>query len=588
MWIVHYSQAEPADRIPANVIPLDMRQNQSISVRQHLQQQGQIVQKDFMLHDRTNWPQIAFPRGRPQGQQPMYGGNAPPARIPQAMAYPPQPQPGPPAKRHRAAAAAPPPGNPAAVLDIDDEEDTSRGDLFDHVTPREISVARYKQNHEWMEEILSSPYAMHQLVPADLGLGLRGQLSTLTAEFFHAPVDPDQDVQKMTYVGKLDPGKADEFRKRTAERVAKENKEIEKMKARHERRLAKFQKGKIISNAEKELRNAVHDPENTGPEIWRLEGRVDDDDKEDEVAVKKAPVKVADIVAQVEASLGRHARAVEELIRIQAGGYEEPSVISPQQTAQPHPINPPAPASNNGSNHSGHLIGDTDIDMGNSAGGMLDEFHTGLSSHPTPGSNSFPTPQAHIRSATGTPGLNTGSPAPVQQPPNLNLPEQNQAHPAQGNDVSDWVVVPPGGRTPSPNASNQQAPQHPQQPGQDPPQQQQQQQLQAQTSNHPSPAVLQSTSAVNTPGSGLLAPSPSAHQAPTAASTPLPDFHASSPNDFADLGDLDSAGDALAGYADEMDVGADDFGGLVDDSAFGEAFHAGVGGGAEEGEDGGL
>ena len=61
----------------------------------------------------------------------------------------------------------------------------------------------------------------------------------------------------------------------------------------------------------------------------------------------------------------------------------------------------------------------------------------------------------------------------------------------------------------------------------------------------------------------------------TTGNTPLPDF-GTTPNDFADLGDLDTAGDALASYSDgsgEMgDLGDMDVG--MDDSAFGEAFHS--------------
>lgn len=544
LWIVHYSQADPADRVPSNVIPIDMRISQTISVRQHLQSQGQIVQKDFMLHDRNNWPSIAFPRGRPQGQQPMYGGTVPPARVPQTMAYPPQQsQQGPPAKRARpnASANASAVNNPAALIEVDDEEDTSRGDLFDHVTPREISVARYKQNHEWMEEILSSPYSMNQIEPADLGLGMRGALSNLTAEIFDAPFDPDKDTSTLSYVGRLDPGKADQFRQRTSERVAKENKEIERLKAKHAKRMAKFRKGNVLSLAEKELRTAVNNPDDTGPEFWRLEGRIDDEEKEDDMAVKATPARVSDIVAKVEASVGRHARQVEELVRIQTGGFEEaPLAPSPQAIAVPAQGTPAG--SHNGSNHSGVMIGDADMDMGNSAAGLLDQFHTGLSSHaPTPGSTNFPTPQAHLHSAVGTPGVNSASPASsnhLQQP----LPQSTQNQQPQGQE-GDWVVVPPGGHSPPSHNPN------------------------------------------SNPNTNLN----TAAQPSTSTSTPIPDFH-TSPNDFADLGDLETGG----GYGDELDVGG--FGGHddgdegmgedMDESAFGDAFHASGGGEGGDEEDG--
>ena len=103
-------------------------------------------------------------------------------------------------------------------------------------------MSRYKQNHEWMEEILSSPYSINQIIPADLGLGVRGELAGLTEGFFDAPIDPDKDVAKYNYVGRLDPGKADEFRNRATERIAEVNKEIEKMKTRHAKRLANSRK----------------------------------------------------------------------------------------------------------------------------------------------------------------------------------------------------------------------------------------------------------------------------------------------------------------------------------------------------------
>ena len=37
---------------------------------------------------------------------------------------------------------------PAIDNVVEDDEDTSRGDQFDTFTPREMSIGRYKQNHE--------------------------------------------------------------------------------------------------------------------------------------------------------------------------------------------------------------------------------------------------------------------------------------------------------------------------------------------------------------------------------------------------------------------------------------------------------
>lgn len=567
LWIVHYAPADPNDRHPSQMIPIDQRMQTTMNTRAYLHQQGQIVQKEFMLHDRANWPQIAFPRGQPRGPG-IYGANVPPARVPQQMAYPTQhATPGPPAKRARtqASASQAAASSAVAVLDGDDEEDTSRGDLFDHMTPREISMARYKQNHEWMEEILSSPYSIHQIIPADLGLGVRGELRALTDGIFDSPYDPDKDVVKHEYVGRLDPEKAEEFRKRANESIAQTNKEIEKMKAKHAKRLAKLKKGSLIASAEKALRTAVDNPSDTGPEYWRLEGKIDEEGEEDGKVVVQTPGKVADIVAQVEASVGRHAAAIKELIRIQDGGYEEPVAIpSPPLVVQNTRVSPPI--SNNGShhssNHSGVMVGEGDMDMSNSAAGLLDQYHGG-SSNATPGSSAF-TPQPHhqVHSSANTP-TNLQPAQAHNQPKDVSMLDagaaRNPSTDATGS--GDWVVVPPGGVSPT---HQQLTPSALSEPG------------------HPAPASNATAPSANP------SPMPTAGLASNADTPGLPDFH-TSPNDFADLGDLDSAGDALASYGDDSgdlgDLGMDmDVG--MDDSAFGEAFH-----GVEprEGEgDGGL
>ncbi|TVY82366.1 SWI/SNF and RSC complexes subunit ssr4 [Lachnellula suecica] len=574
LWIVHYMQAEMNERVPSNLIPIDMHERTIQNTRNYLHQQGQIVQKEFMLHDRANWPQIAFPRnaGNAARSAPAYGGNLQRAGVPPAMAYTQQ---GPPSKRPRTQPPSQLPG-PSIPVDADDEEDTQRGDFFDHTTPREISMSRYKQNHEWMEEILSSPYAINQLIPADLGLGLVGQFASLTEGIFDAPLDPEKDQTKHNYVGHLDKEKAEEFRKRANESIAQTNRGIEKMKAKHAKRLAKLQKGSLVSQAEKELRSAVNDPIDVGPEYWRLEGRVDTEDEEEGKPEPKAPSKVADIISQVEASVGRHAAAVQELVRIQDGGYEEPAAVpSPEVPAVPSPQATP-PGSNNGSSNSGVLVGEADMDMGGSAVGLLDQFHTGVSSNATPGSN-FPTPQAHLQ-ATSAAGTPNNIPTPSSQPTAEQTIQTDvtmgdgattgeQAHQPDENTKDDWIVVPPGGV--SPTASAQVAP----------PITSQAPELGATTISTPSAPVLADPSPL---------PTTSSNQ------TPLPDFH-TSPNDFADLGDLDTAGEALAGYGDELGDSGGDLGDLgmemdvgMDDSAFGEAFHGIEPSGEDNGEGDGL
>jgi hypothetical protein len=602
-----------------------MRVQHILSTRQYLHQQGQLIHKEFMLYDRSGWPSIEFPRGRPRGAQ-MYAGNMP-ARVPQTMAYPTHAQPGPPSKRARtqqaaqaqaqaqaAAAAAAAANNAIPAVIEGDEEDTHYGDMFDLTTPREISYSRFQQNHNWMEEVLASPYAIGQIVPADLGLGVRGELSGLTEGIFDAPTKENEE-SKLNYVGRLDPEKADEFRKRAHERIAQTNKEMEHMKAKHAKRLAKFQKGSLIAQAEKDLRTAVDNPEDIGPEYWRLEGKADDEKTDDSQSPVKTPLKVDDVLAKVEASLGRHAVAIQELCRIQDGGYEE-------AVARPSP--PPQP-SRHDSQQSGVLINETDavdadvdmsnsVDMGNSAAGLLDQYHTASPSNATPGSGNYPTP-GHLQhpstSAANTPTLNLASPNPAQsmgtpQPEqsiqSIAHEEQQDIHmqdavstadtqpsvsapapaPATSADTSDWVVIPPGGVSPTTDPSNTASNQN----------------------VNTEPNTLQPSSAAHSATTpDYLKPSTTSdgnniqQQHHPTGDFSLPDQthehahdsqHHQQPtmdlneNDF-DLEDLDTAGDALASYDGgdggmggmgegdhDHDHGLDD---LVDDSAFGEAFH---------------
>jgi hypothetical protein len=549
LWITHYSASDPADRIPSNMIQIpDMRAQQT---RLYLQTQGQIVQKEFMLHDRSNWPQIQFPRS--QLRTGPYPGVMAQNRTPQSMAYPPHSVTGsalgPPPKRARTQPnqnqGPPVIGAPPPVEFIDDEEDTSRGDIFDQTTPREISLSRYKQNHEWMEEVLSSPYSISQIEPVDLGLGLHGELSNLTDGIFHAPTGTDY-VQN-GYVDKLDPVKTDEFRKRVAEHLADTNAEMEKMKAKHAKRMAKFKRGTLIMEAEKALRTAVHCPGDVGPEYWRLEGRIENNEESD--SAKAAPSileSVSEIVAKVEASLGRRVVAVQEFRRIKDGGLEEsPSISMP----------PSREGSRSGSQQSGVLIGDADIDMGGSAADVLDQFHTGFSSMSTPG-NGFPTPQAHLHAHSSV-----GTPAQVPSPQLIAGPLATSAGDKasitdgagaskDGHGNGDWVFVPPGGVSPPSNSIAR-------------------------------PTLASSVNALpSAPStSQRLSPQPDVIDNSQNLDIDLGDNFSSDVNDFGSLEDLDTAGEALASFGDG-DHGGDMGGDLdlgmamgMDDSAFGDAFH---------------
>ena len=352
---------------------------------------------------------------------------------------------------------------------IDDEEDTSRGDLLDHLTPREISMLRYKQHHEWMEEILSSPYGIDQIVPVDLGLGLKGELEGLTKGYLEPP--PTDDAPRAAGspnpVGKMEPGKAEEFQKRALDWIDDIKKDMEKMKKAQAKRMEKLKKGSLVKDAERRLRDAVDDPSNI-TEVRRRSSGADNDGNDKPAAVAQGPrEKVDDIVSEVESYIGKHIEKKQSIVQVEKGGYEEivveevieeppaPDDVAdgmlmeeegerpeqrPEQSGQsiesheaegtPNldagedtdmqmegDISMPAtgtpldtatlgngalnfdfndtPTSTNGNLVDGMVDGD--IDMHNSAGGLLDQYYT---SNPSTPGVSLSTPQAQLTAAT--------------------------------------------------------------------------------------------------------------------------------------------------------------------------------------------
>lgn len=569
LWIVHYAHAEQNDICLANQIPYTPDIQNTMTARNFFQSCGAIERKEFMLSDRGKWPRINRPQ--PQGVNPARGGMYAPIQsrraVPQQMVYPPT---APPAARSRRPM---PPGPHAAGQGVPDfAEDEQHQDVFDVLTPRDIALVRYRQNHEWLEEVISSAYSIYKIEPPDLGLGLRGHLAPLTDGIFHAPGgDAHKDYPDKTYTGKLDEGLADEFRKRVKEHIDSETAEIEKMKEEHAKSMASFKAGSVLLQAEKDLRLSV---EERGPEFWRLEGRTTDGEEGGSSWSQKHNKKVEDIVAQVEAQLGRNIAALNEVSRIQDGGYQEPAPLPAKEPtpvlAQPMPQADPADNGNlsrrpsqTGSNNSGVMVDDNDIDMGGTAAGLLDQMHTGFSAGSTP-LNSFPTPQAGMSgldSNAGTPAnMNVPSPAPNQQAAgqeqkkdqDVNMGNTGTSKPAeQGAAGEDWVVVPKGGVSPSEGAGG----------------------AAGQVANPAAPAAA-------APKQGSAAGTPAVTEGDA--------------NDFSSLGDLDTAGDALAGYGTPgLDGAAGSLGeGLdlnmdMEDSAFGDAFHGvgstGTPGGQSEG-----
>lgn len=526
LWIVHYGPNEPQERMPANMIPIDPRTQGMLQARMQLQRGGQIARKEFMLADRLNWPTINPPRegrGHPMMPQPPHART-----IPQPMAYPPQPPV--PNKRARTAAAHAAQQQMMGAshfVPFDDEDDTYQGDMFDRMTPRDISMARYTRNHEWMEEILGSAYRIGQITPADLGLGLQGDLTSLTRGIYEpSGVDAHKKPPTKPVVGHLDAKLADEFRKRVSDKIENDKAEMERMKAQHEKMMDRFKSNSILNRSEKELRGAVDE---TGPEFWRLEGREEDEEESAGGWNGNQHRKVDDIVAEVESALGRHIAVVSDVKRIQDGGYQEPAP-EPETLPMP-PVAPPAASSGGpnelsrrpsqeGSQNSGVMVGEPDVDMSGTAVGLLDQIQGGTSS--------ISTPQGQLSTSTpanlAAPQLPTDE---AQAQPQGDAPEEDvvmqdseqakdkSTAPDHGTGSGDWVVVPEGGVSPNASAS--------------------------------------------------AAPAADAAQPPAPESKPAD-------TDFGSLGDLNTAGEALDQQVSDVTPG--DFGDIgMEDSAFGEAMY---------------
>ncbi|KAL9600758.1 MAG: hypothetical protein Q9219_002999 [cf. Caloplaca sp. 3 TL-2023] len=373
LWIVHYSRADSVQHVPVNRIPIAPFVKATLSQRKFLQQHGQPVRKEFMLHDRNNWPTINTPGSNSRAQPSTYPSNVishlsrqqpayvqprvpppnvqprvPPPNVVKPRAPPPDVQsralpPGSapdaprPAKRLRRKRTAEIIATPPQVtgkeqpMTVADEEDISGGDALDFLTPRDISATRYKLHHDWLGEVFRSPYDTRQIVPGELGLGRKGELESLTRAFFNAPTEisprtikgtsphstkdtaPDTtNATSPAHVGRLEDGKADEFTKMAADRMADIQAAIEKMKREHSKRMARLAKGKELQDAEKALRVLGF---NSGD--VRTNGGADHNNTD------LGDSKVAEIRTNVESTLGRKIREIKQAECIQKGGLQE-------------------------------------------------------------------------------------------------------------------------------------------------------------------------------------------------------------------------------------------------------------------------
>lgn len=561
LWIVHYAQAEPNNRYPANQIQVPQEVQRIMQERSYLEKQGQLLRKEFMLRDRGNWPEIKFSGGGPmpavQGQQrPVFN----PMQQMGGLVRPPQyyqqsqvPGVGPsPAKRQRQIPPTQMPGSahvgvpPAAVgadTSIEDEENTALGDLLDHLTPREISAMRYTQHHEWMEEIFSSPYAAGQILPVDLGLGLMGELAPLTDGLLDTPsaesVPGNKSSTPKSY-HKLEPEQLKDFEKRVADYVGKGEAELEKMRLKHTKKLADLKRSKTYIQAERRLREAARGSSDSTDTSHLLDGTVDEDRTRS--GTPSSDEKVDDIVHEVEESLGVVIGSKKNVVCVDKGGYIE------EQSQQTQQVNGNGTGPSSAHTDNGGLNGFLDesaMDADNTAASLLDQY--GLTT--TPAANlSVPQvsqPESQVHSITGTPG--TGAIDPSQNSSYQeqgNLEGSSGAHDLMDLDVDmasisntedkggegDWVMV---------NETDD---------GQE----------------HISGAQLSKAASAES----LAEPTdPDAAPASNVDSGATPGMFDTA--EFESFDNLDTAGDALADYTAE----GDDLGLDLDNSAFGDAFH---------------
>ncbi|ORY13228.1 hypothetical protein BCR34DRAFT_535724 [Clohesyomyces aquaticus] len=530
LWVVHYGTSDQAHRVPSRAIQMTPEVHMKMAHRAQLEQMGQLLRKEFMLRDRANWPKVEFGAPQRQAQPNAYYNPNQPQGPPMRLQQPP-PGGQPPAKRTRITQARQQP--PPAMGDPLEDEENAAQDSFDFLTPRQISSMRYKQHHEWMEEVFSSPYPTTRITPIDLGLGLMGELAPLTDGILDAPSALSAPVGSPAYAVKsyegLDPEKLETFEKRVAEHMAKEEAVLEQMRAAHAKKMADLKRSRTYIRAERRLqavnRDAAKGNSDTSP-----------DDP------------VEGIVHELEKSLGVEFETKKQMICVDKGGFIE---------EQPRPRAPAQNLNGNGTAQVNSLAGEgalnglldeAGMDADNSAASLLDQYGSN-SMTGTPGANmSVPQvsqPQSQAQSVVATPNVPVADHAQgasfeehakidatgvANDLVDLDVEMSGMAHVDDKSGEADWVMIDQssgGGHHAGGN---------------------------------------------DLPASGVGASTEIADQNtvpnPGRDSEPPPGLFDAT--DFGSFDNLDTAGDALAAYTNaDDDMGLD----LVDNSAFGDAFH---------------
>ena len=423
---------------------------------------------------------------------------------------------------------------------IEDEEDNSRGDLMDFLTPRDVSTMRYVQHHEWMEEVFNSPYTTGQIVPVELGIGRKGELEDLTRDFFNAPTDttPTEPLPSGTYpprVGRLEAGKAEDFTSKATEKVAELNTEMERMRRQHAKRMARLNKGAAIRVAERSVRSAPMSASDFGIDDWKFSGSARSSANSD-APLSTDQKSIDQITADVESLLGKRIKPVKELECIQNGGLEEKSDIAENDGQEYDLVSPLAKIDGQGIQSTSYA-GSQDLLL-------VDQDHASSMGH---------TPQPSLV-GTENPGVEGKLPKGNESFLDGDVAMAETPDPSESKDLEtgDWVIV---------NKENDSI-----------------------RSPHEESPPLENLTNIPTPQTGAEAPGGTLDTtsdalpnfAPADSGNTAVDFTTNEFGEGIDFGNLDTAGEALSGYgAEHSSMGLDEHGDLgLDDSAFGAAFEA--------------
>lgn len=345
-----------------------------------------------------------------------------------------------------------------------------------------------------------------------------GELAPLTAGILDVPgaenVEPGKENYQVKNYYKLDAEQLKDFEKRVSEYTKNEQAEIDKMKADHAKKVAQLKRTRTYIKAERRLRDLSRSTESDGEDANPVEG----------------------VVQDLEKTLGVSFDAKKAVVCVDKGGFIEPQAPSPPKVQMNgNGAQQEANGTSNGMNNQGTM-------EENSAAGLLEQYGSGSLNGTPIGNMSLPRlsqPPSQSQSATGTPNAPHGNMNQTstfdQQDTSLDvgadlldLDVEMSGMTGAGEKTDDWTMNDQSGNAQQSTGSVQQ------------------------------PNMNNNNQRTNNVG-GM--------------SSSNIEADAGSMFDTADFGsfdNIDSAGDALADYGHDDNLGLD----LVDDSAFGDAFHA--------------